>query len=59
MPDKIVAEAIESTGGFTFVLAALKVFLAHAIEPNFVVDHAPDALVAGWTTRRAAGSGQS
>ena len=55
--DKVVAAALDSTGGFTFVLAALKVFLEHAIEPNFVVDHAPDALVEGWTSRRAAGSG--
>ena len=45
--DKVVAEALDSTGGFTLVLAALKVFLEHAIEPNFVVDHAPDALVEG------------
>lgn len=44
-----MTEAIDSSGGFTFVLAALKVFLEHAIEPNFVVDHAPDALVEGWT----------
>ncbi len=46
--DKVVAEAIDSTGGFTFLIAALKVFLEHAIEPNFVVDHAPDALVEEW-----------
>lgn len=55
--DKVVAQALDSTGGFTFVLAALKVFLEHGIEPNFVVDHAPDALVEGWTSGRAAGSG--
>lgn len=55
--NKIVAEVIDSTGGFTFLIAALKVFLEHGIEPNFVVDHAPDALVKGWTSRRAAGSG--
>jgi uncharacterized protein YndB with AHSA1/START domain len=48
--DKVLAQAIDSTGGFTFVLAALKVFLEHGIEPNFVVDHAPDALVEGWTS---------
>jgi uncharacterized protein YndB with AHSA1/START domain len=52
--DKVVADALDSTGGFTFVLAALKVFLEHGIEPNFVVDHTPDALVKGWTSRRAA-----
>ena len=54
--EKVVAQALDSTGGFTFVLAALKVFLDHAIEPNFVVDH-PDALVEGWASPRAAGSG--
>ena len=57
--DKVMAEAIDSTGGFTFVLAALKVFLEHGIEPNFIVDNAPDALVEGWGSRRAAGSGRS
>ena len=55
--DKVVAQALDSTGGFTFVLAGLKVFLEHGIEPNFVIDHAPDALVEGWTSPRAAGSG--
>lgn len=40
-----VAEALDSTEGFTFLLAAMKVFLEHGIEPNFVLDHAPDALV--------------
>lgn len=54
--ETVVAEALDSTEGFTFLLAALKVFLEHAIEPNFVLDHAPDALVEGWTSRRAAGS---
>lgn len=53
--DKVVDQALDSTGGFTFLLAALKVFLEHAIEPNFVVDHAPDALVEGWTSHQAAG----
>ncbi len=55
--NEVVAAAIDSTGGFTFLIAALKVFLEHGIEPNFVVDHAPDALVKGWTSHRAAGSG--
>lgn len=54
--NEIVAAVIDSTGGFTFLIAALKVFLEHGIEPNFVVDHAPDALVKGWTSQRAAGS---
>ncbi|HKY27781.1 MAG TPA: SRPBCC family protein [Pyrinomonadaceae bacterium] len=57
--NKVVAEAIDSTGGFTFLLAAMKVFLEHGIEPNIVVDHAPDALAKEWTTRRASASGRS
>ena len=55
--EKVMAEAIDSTGGFTFLIAALKIFLEHGIEPNFVIDHAPDALVKGWTSHGAAGSG--
>jgi uncharacterized protein YndB with AHSA1/START domain len=47
--EKMMAQAMDSTGGFSFVLAGLKVFLEHGIEPNLVVDHAPDALVAGTT----------
>lgn len=43
-----VAEAINSTGGFSFLLAAMKVFLEHGIEPNVVVDHDPEALVGTW-----------
>lgn len=56
--DEVVAKAMDSAGGFTFLLAALKVFLEHAIEPNFVVDHAPDSLVERWISQRTAGSGQ-
>jgi hypothetical protein len=41
-------------GGFSFLLAALKVFLEHGIEPNFVVDHDPESLVQGWVSSRAA-----
>ncbi|HEU5238365.1 MAG TPA: SRPBCC family protein [Pyrinomonadaceae bacterium] len=52
--NKAVAEAINSTGGFSFLLAAMKVFLEHGIEPNIVVDHDPDALVEGWAMGQAA-----
>lgn len=45
--DETVAKALDSQGGFSFLLAGLKVFLEHGIEPNLVVDHAPDALVDG------------
>jgi uncharacterized protein YndB with AHSA1/START domain len=44
-PDQAVAAAIDSMGGFSFVLAGLKAFLEHGIELNLVQDHAPDAVV--------------
>jgi uncharacterized protein YndB with AHSA1/START domain len=44
--DAIVAEAINSTEGFTFLLAGLKAFLEFDIELDLVPDHAPEALVA-------------
>ena len=50
-PEKIMAAAIDSTGGFSFVLAGLKAFLEHGIELNLVPDHAPAALVEGWASR--------
>jgi uncharacterized protein YndB with AHSA1/START domain len=51
---EIMAQAIDSTGGFSFVLAALKVFLEHGIEPNFIVDHDPESLVKKWASSHAA-----
>ena len=57
--NKVMAEAIDSTGGFTFVLAGLKVFLEHGVEPNFVLDHAPDALVKEWASGRASAAKRS
>ena len=45
--DKIVAEAIGSTGGFSFILAGLKSFLEHGIELNLIADHDPAKLVEG------------
>ena len=42
--EAIVAEAIDSTGGFSFLLAGLKAFLEHGIELSLVADHAPDSL---------------
>jgi len=50
--EKIVAEALDSTGGFTFLLAGLKAFLEHGIELNLIADHEPAALVEGWASRR-------
>jgi uncharacterized protein YndB with AHSA1/START domain len=50
--DAVVQQALDSTGGFTFVLAAAKALLEHDIELNIVADHDPDSLVAGWSTGR-------
>lgn len=52
--DAAVAAALDATGGFTFLLAALKAYLEHGVELNLVEDHAPDAIVPGWTGRRPA-----
>jgi uncharacterized protein YndB with AHSA1/START domain len=43
--EKVLAEALDSTGGFSFLLADLKAFLEHGIKLNLVPDHAPDQLV--------------
>ena len=40
-PDEIVARAIDSTGGFTMVLCALKALLEHDVELSAVADKAP------------------
>ncbi len=45
--DQLVRQALDSTGGFNLLLAGLKVFLEHGVEPMLVVDHAPEALVEG------------
>lgn len=52
--EKRVAAALDSTGGFSFLLAGLKAYLEHGIELGLVADHAPDALVEGWASRREA-----
>jgi uncharacterized protein YndB with AHSA1/START domain len=44
-PDKVVAQALDSTGGFNLVLAGLKAWLEHGVELRLVEDHAPDSLV--------------
>jgi uncharacterized protein YndB with AHSA1/START domain len=46
--DQVMATALDSMGGFSFLLAGAKAWLEHGIEPNLVVDHAPDAVVEGW-----------
>jgi len=49
--DAVLAEALDSMGGFSLVLAALKAFLEHGIDLKLVADHNPDALVSGWAFR--------
>lgn len=41
--DEVVAQALDSRGGFTIVLAGLKALLEHGIVLNFVADQHPDA----------------
>ena len=50
--DEVVAKALDSTGGFHLVLAGAKFFLEHGIEPNLVVDHAPEAVASSWSAGR-------
>ena len=38
-----VAQALDSQGGFSFVLAGLKAWLEHGIPLNLIADHHPDA----------------
>jgi uncharacterized protein YndB with AHSA1/START domain len=42
--DQIVAHAIDSMGGFSFVLAAAKALLEHDIVLTLTADHAPDGV---------------
>jgi uncharacterized protein YndB with AHSA1/START domain len=42
--DKVVAEALDSKGGFTWVLAGLKALLEHNIELNAIADAFPKGL---------------
>lgn len=41
--DEVVAKALDSMGGFSFVLAGLKALLEHGVALNLVADHSPDA----------------
>jgi uncharacterized protein YndB with AHSA1/START domain len=40
--DEKVAQAIDSMGGFSFLLASCKAFLEHGLKLNLVADHNPD-----------------
>lgn len=42
--DEVVRQAIDSTEGFTLVLAGLKAFLEHDIRLNLVSDRFPDGI---------------
>ena len=42
--DKVVTDALDSKGGFTWVLAGLKALLEHNIELNAIVDAFPQDL---------------
>ena len=44
--DDAVAQAIDSMGGFSFLLAGAKAFLEHRIALNLTADHHPDAIKA-------------
>lgn len=43
--DEIVAQALDSTGGFTLVLCNLKAYLEYNIQLNLIADKAPDAVI--------------
>lgn len=43
--DEKVAAAIDSMGGFSFLLAGCKAYMEHGIRLNLVSDHNPDHLV--------------
>jgi uncharacterized protein YndB with AHSA1/START domain len=40
--DEVVSQALDSTGGFTLVLAGLKALLEHNIDLNLIADRFPD-----------------
>jgi len=46
--DEQVAKALDSAGGFALVLAGAKIWLEHGIEPGFVLDRHPEAIVEAW-----------
>lgn len=50
--DDIVGQAIESTQGFSFMMAGLKAWLEHGITLELVADKNPDHHVADWKGRR-------
>ena len=51
--EDVAKQAIDSTQGFTFMLAGLKALLEHGVLLDLVADKSPDAHVKGWNSRRA------
>lgn len=49
--ESVVAQALDSNGGFTTVLCAAKVWLEHGINARFIEDKFPQALKADWKGR--------
>jgi uncharacterized protein YndB with AHSA1/START domain len=47
--DQQIAAALDSMGGFSFLLAACKAWLEHGIQLNLVADHHPDHHVTAGT----------
>lgn len=45
--DEVVRQALDSMGGFSFVLAGVKALLEHGVALDLVADHYPDAHVQG------------
>ena len=50
--EDVVKQAIESTQGFSFMLAGLKAWLEHGITLELVADKSPDHHASGWKGRR-------
>lgn len=46
--DEVLAEALDSMGGFSIVLCGAKAYLEHGLELNLIADKAPEHLVEGW-----------
>jgi len=49
--EDVVKQAIESTQGFSFMVAGLKAWLEHEITLELVADKNPDHHAAGWKGR--------
>jgi uncharacterized protein YndB with AHSA1/START domain len=49
--ESVVAQALDSNGGFTTVLCAAKVWLEHGINARLIEDKFPQALKADWEGR--------